>query len=200
MTAPFFIDLLRHGEPEGGHRYRGCGVDDPLNENGWTQMRAVVNGRTPPWNRIVSSPMRRCREFAEAFAAEHGLPLAVNPDLREVGFGVWEGRSPEIIRTEDAQGYLAFYRDPAGARPEGAEPLEDFAGRVRAVLQELTERHAGEHLLVVAHSGVIRAAITHAMNVPPAALYRLRMPYAALTRLRVDERGLSVEFVNRRTL
>jgi alpha-ribazole phosphatase len=192
-----FIDLLRHGEPEGGRRYRGCGVDDPLNEKGWAQMRAVVNSSETPWTRIITSPMRRCRDFAEVIARERGLPLAVDPAFREVGFGDWEGRSPEEIRSADQAAYLAFYRDPAGARPDGAEPLEGFAHRVRDALRVLTEKHRGEHLLVIAHSGVIRAAVTHAMNVPPAALYRLRMPYAALTRLRVDERGLSVEFVNR---
>jgi alpha-ribazole phosphatase len=190
------IDLLRHGEPEGGRRYRGSGVDDPLNENGWAQMRAVVNGSETPWTRIITSPMRRCRDFAEVFARERGLPLAVDPALREVGFGDWEGRSPEEIRSADKSAYLAFYRDPAGARPDGAESLEGFARRVRDALRALTEQHRGEHLLVIAHSGVIRAAVTHAMNVPPAALYRLRMPYAALTRLRLDERGLSVEFVS----
>lgn len=163
-------------------------------------MRAAVNGATPPWTRIVTSPLRRCRDFAEVLARERGVPLTVDPDLREVGFGSWEGQSPEAIKAATPEAYLAFYRDPAGARPAGAEPLDGFARRVRDALQELTDRHTGEHLLVVTHSGVIRAAVTHAMQVPPAALYRLRMPYAALTRLSVDERGLSVEFVNRRSL
>jgi len=192
-----FIDLLRHGEPEGGQRYRGCGIDDPLSETGWAQMRAAVGKVSEPWDHIITSPMRRCREFAEALSHERSLTLSVEQDLREVGFGSWEGRSPEAIKAEAIDEYLAFYSDPAVARPEGAEPLEDFAARVRHALTGLTERHGGEHLLVVAHSGVIRAAITHAMDVPAAALYRLRMPYAALTRLRVDERGMSVEFVNR---
>ena len=194
------IDLLRHGEPEGGRRYRGCGVDDPLTDQGWAQMRAVLNGAKPPWTQIVTSPMLRCRDFAEAFAREHGLPCTVQESLREVGFGAWEGRSPEELKAESLADYLAFYRDPARARPDGAEPLEAFVGRVADALESIRQRHEGQHVLVVAHSGVIRAAVVHAMQVPAVALYRLRMPYAALTRLRVDERGLSVEFVNRRTL
>ena len=194
------IDLLRHGEPEGGRRYRGCGVDDPLTDRGWAQMRAVFNGTKPPWTQIVTSPMRRCRDFAEAFAKEHELPFTVQESLREVGFGAWEGRSPDELKSESLEDYLAFYRDPARARPDGAEPLETFVGRVADALESIRQRHEGQHVLVVAHSGVIRAAVIHAMQVPAVALYRLRMPYAALTRLRVDERGLSVEFLNRRTL
>lgn len=197
MKVSLRIDLLRHGEPEGGERYRGCGIDDPLSETGWAQMRAAVQASAASWDHIVTSPMRRCRDFAEALSRERGIPLSVEPELREVGFGSWEGRSPEAIKAEAMDEYLAFYNDPVGARPRGAEPLEVFAHRVRQALAALTQRHASGHLLVVAHSGVIRAAITLAMDVPPAALYRLRMPYAALTRLRVDDRGMSVEFVNR---
>ncbi|MEW6253578.1 MAG: histidine phosphatase family protein, partial [Planctomycetota bacterium] len=61
------IDLMRHGEPVGGRRYRGQ-VDDPLSEKGWAQMRAAV-GEAAPWHHVVSSPLLRCREFAETLAA-----------------------------------------------------------------------------------------------------------------------------------
>ena len=58
------IDLLRHGEPIGGRRYRGH-IDDPLSEYGWSEMWHAVSGETP-WQQIITSPLRRCREFAEA--------------------------------------------------------------------------------------------------------------------------------------
>ncbi|MFO8155736.1 MAG: histidine phosphatase family protein, partial [Thiohalospira sp.] len=87
------VDLLRHGEPEGGRRYRGQS-DDPLSATGWQQMQAAVAGATP-WQRVISSPLSRCRVFAETLAAERGLPLEVEADFREIGFGEWEGQSPE---------------------------------------------------------------------------------------------------------
>jgi hypothetical protein len=39
------LDLLRHGEPEGGRLYRGNLLDNPLSEKGWQQMQASVNGK-----------------------------------------------------------------------------------------------------------------------------------------------------------
>lgn len=204
MTAPgetqILIDLIRHGEPAGGLRYRGSGVDDPLTPEGRRQMWEAVGGRAHPggpWERIVSSPLQRCRAFAEELAGCLNLPLELEPALREVGFGAWEGRSHEDVRRNSPEEYRAFFQDPLHARPRGAEPLGDFRGRVSQALERLETRHCGEHLLVVTHGGVIRAAVCAALDMPLQAMYRIRVPYAGLTRLRRDERGLQVDFVNR---
>nr|WP_255722454.1 histidine phosphatase family protein [Ectothiorhodospira lacustris] len=195
------IDFLRHGEPTGGERYRGSGVDDPLSETGLEQMWQAVGGRAPtsvPWTRIISSPMRRCLDFAAPLSRTLNLPLTQVPDLREVGFGSWEGRTPEDLRRNSPEEFLAFFHDPMHARPRGAEPLDDFRRRVDGALDEMLRQHAGEHLLVVTHAGVIRAVICAALEVPTEAMYRIRIPYAGATRLRRDDRGMMLEFVNRR--
>ena len=110
------LDLLRHGEPEGGRRYRGHGVDDPLSEIGWSQMWAAVEAIDTAWDRVVTSPLARCRAFAEALAERHALPLAIEPDIREVGFGVWEGLSHDEVKSRYADMLAAFRADPVGAR------------------------------------------------------------------------------------
>ena len=119
------IDLLRHGEPRGGVRYRGDGVDDPLSERGWEQMWAAV-AQTSDWTHVVTSPLRRCREFAEVLATRSDIPLVVDTRLREVGFGAWEGRRHDEVRDADPAAYLAFFRDAVNHRPPGAEPLDTF--------------------------------------------------------------------------
>lgn len=181
--AETIVDFLRHGEPVGGKRYRGNGVDDPLSDLGWQQMWAAV-GPFRGWDCIVSSPMRRCLEFAEALAAEAGREVVVEEGLREVGFGGWEGRTSEQILLEDPQGFEAFYQDPVRYRPAGAEPLGDFLGRVALAFDRIVAEHAGQHLLVVAHAGVIRAAVAKVLCSPPERLYRMVIPYAGMTRFR----------------
>ena len=57
------LDFLRHGQPNGGSRYRGNGVDDPLSDLGWRQMRDTTAG-VAGWQRVISSPMQRCVAFA----------------------------------------------------------------------------------------------------------------------------------------
>ena len=64
------IDLLRHGEPEGGRMYRGGGTDHPLSDEGNLQMLDsislyILDDDSVPWQAVVSSPMLRCSAFAE---------------------------------------------------------------------------------------------------------------------------------------
>jgi alpha-ribazole phosphatase/probable phosphoglycerate mutase len=186
------LDLMRHGEPVGGRRYRGQ-VDDPLSEKGWVQMQAAV-GELVPWTRIVASPLLRCRAFAETLAGRHGLPLTLDARLKEVGFGIWEGKSAAEIEAE-APGTLArFKADPVNARPAGAEPLADFHARVAAALDELLVQHAGQHVLLVGHAGVMRMALAWALQIPLEHAYRVEVATASLTRLRFDDGRVSLIF------
>lgn len=190
------IDIIRHGEPEGGSRYRGNSIDDPLSEKGWAQMRATV-GNACPWTRLVSSPLIRCHAFAQEMSQRHALPLLLDERLKEVGFGEWEGSTREQVQARNLAEYQAFYADPVNHRPPGAEPLDAFFLRVSRAITSILSECEGEHVLVVAHAGVIRAAIAHVLDVPAAAAYRIQVNNAGLTRLRYTEEGLRLDFVNR---
>jgi broad specificity phosphatase PhoE len=189
------IDFIRHGLPEGGNRIRGNGVDDPLSTEGWAQMRrtaAAIRG----WQRLVSSPMRRCVAFAEWLAEQRGLPMTVESRVREVGFGDWEGVDRKTLETERSSEYTAFHRNPAENRPAGAEPLADFGRRVADTFDALLQAHPGEHLLVVAHAGVIRATLGHVLEAPLSSWYRIEVAHAALTRFTLDAQAVRVVFHN----
>ncbi len=189
------IDLIRHGEPVGGRRYRGHGIDDPLSETGWAQMWAAI-GEAAPWDRIVSSPLQRCRAFAEALASRHGIPVTLEPRFSEVGFGCWEGRHPAEIQANNRAEYEAFYADPVNRRPPGAEPLDSFITRVVSAYTAVLRNPHGQHCLIVAHAGVIRAIIAHVLHASPLGLYRIKVDNAGVTRIRHGRYGGNLEFHN----
>lgn len=186
------LDLMRHGEPVGGRKYRGQ-IDDPLSEKGWAEMRAAV-GDAAPWTHIVSSPLARCRAFAESLAERHALPLAFDPRFAEVGFGEWEGLAAADIEARWPGAVTRLKIDPIGARPAGAEALEAFQTRVGAALADLLRAHAGEHLLLIGHAGVTRMALAWALQIPLANAYRIEVASASLTRLRFDAGRASLVF------
>ncbi len=181
------LDLMRHGEPVGGRRYRGQ-TDDPLSEKGWAQMRAAV-GNHCPWQVVISSSLSRCADFARELAKRHQLPLEIDVRLIELGFGAWEGRTPDELTAVDPETLIRFRRDPVVHAPLGAEPLTAFHDRIISAWDSLLEHHGGKHVLVVAHAGVIRMVVAHVLNMPLQHLFRLQVPNAGITRVRVEKHG-----------
>lgn len=170
-------------------------MDDPLSEKGWTQMREAVQG-LDGWSRLLTSPLQRCRAFASELASARSLPLDVEDRFKEVGFGRWEGKSPDEVVALWPEEYEAFYRDPVHRRPEGAESLDAFFQRVSEAMDAAVSRYEEENILVVAHAGVIRAAIAHAAGAEASTMYRYKIPYAGFTRIRFDGVGWAIDFVN----
>ena len=179
------LDYLRHGEPQGGSKYRGHSIDDPLSERGWSQMRDTVQN-LGGWSRILSSPLQRCHAFAQWLGEQRDIPVQVIDDLKEVGFGSWEGATGAELLSERADEYRAFYADPVNNRPEGAETLQDFGGRIARVFEQAAQQYPGEHLLLVAHAGVIRATLGHVTQAPAINWYRAAVDNAALSRFAHD--------------
>lgn len=190
------LDLLRHGEPVGGSRYRGDGVDDPLTSEGLATMWQSVEGGE--WDAVVSSPLRRCRAFAEDYASKAGLDIVIEPRLREIGLGAWEGLSHAEVKRDRAEAYAAYKRDVLTGMPDGAEPIPSFIARVNEALDGLSARHAGQRVLVVCHAVVMRAALSIALDAPPQALGRIRVDYASFLHLRHAHGHWAVEGLGRR--
>ncbi len=193
------IDLIRHGEPLGGSRYRGSGVDDVLTEKGWQQMWDAV-GNDCPWDVIISSPLKRCLEFSHALAKKYERPVEIIDDLKEVGFGTWEGRSKEEIKQEHPAEFESFYADPVHARPFGAENLQAFSDRVNRSYRQACDQYTGQHILIVAHAGVNRAIVARQLSAPLSAIYRLKIDNAGLTRLETIDTQHNLIFLNCRSL
>lgn len=176
-----YLDLLRHGEVQGGVRFRG-NCDDPLSEQGWSQMSQALTD-APTWTSIISSPLRRCAAFATRCAETHDVPLVFMDALKERDFGSWEGRATDEIAPEDL---ACFWNDPVGFTPPGAEPFAEFRARVLDGWRQILTR-TDPHTLVVTHGGVIRMIIAEILMMPGQATLLIEVPYASRTRLRIHE-------------
>ena len=143
-------------------------------------MRAAVP-QNPGWQHIVSSPLKRCLEFSRELADNLQISCSVEDNIKEIGFGVWEGKSPDDIQVEDSEALKQFYKDPVNNRPIGAEPLHAFSKRVWRAYQSIQQNHQGQHVLIVAHAGVARAIVANILNMSLDDVYsRLKIEYGAL--------------------
>lgn len=163
----------------GGACFRGRS-DDTLSDLGWAQMSQAV-ADAPTWTGIVSSPLKRCADFAERFAETHALGLDRVDALRERDFGSWEGLAANEIAPEDLG---RFWADPASFTPPGAEPFSDFRTRVLDAWRQILKR-PDRHTLVITHGGVIRTILADLLTMPDSALLLIEVPHACRSRIRV---------------
>ena len=110
-AEPVLLGFLRHGEVAGAaHVYRGRS-DASLTPHGLRQMHHAL-AALPHWGAVVSSPARRCLDFARAIAAERRIDCTVDSDWHELDFGAWENLCPGEAAMRDADAHAAFVRDP----------------------------------------------------------------------------------------
>ena len=167
--------LIRHGRTEPARPGQSFAMvdghgDPALHPMGETQAVAVGERlKSEPLAAIYVTTLRRTRQTAAPLAAHLGLTPLVEPDLREVCLGDWDGGE---YRIRAAEGHPAFER--ARARQEwgeipGAETTAQLHDRVRAGLLRIAARHPDQRLAVVVHGGVIGAAMAIATGAQPFA-------------------------------
>src|SRR5437660_6357434 len=132
------IDLLRHGATD-REGYLDGKTDHPLSAEGWAQLKSQTEHRS--WSSIVSSPLLRAREAAEALAKARNLALSIDDDWAELDFGVWDGRRKSELEAEPAihAALAAFYRDPQANPPPGGQPWASFETRIARGLSRLAD-------------------------------------------------------------
>lgn len=176
--------LLRHGETALSVERRFSGLGDAeLTAKGLAQAEAAASrlSREPyRLDVIVTSPLQRARQTAEAVAQRAGLTVEVDEGLRETDFGAWEGHTfTEIQRRWPAE-LAAWLDDPATAPPDG-ESFEATARRVEESRDRLVEQYTGRTVLVVSHVTPIKTLLRLALTAPPSALYRMHLDLACLS-------------------
>lgn len=160
MSAPDCIVLVRHGETIGESSIRFHGRNDvPLSDVGRSQMRSVamrLDGRV--FDLVLTSPLARARESAEIAAP--AVAPQVDPRLREIDFGEWEGLTAEEIEARDPELFREWQRRLADFDYPGGEVRSKFRERVAESAEAIASAPA-ESILVVVHKGVIRQICSH---------------------------------------
>jgi 2,3-bisphosphoglycerate-dependent phosphoglycerate mutase len=150
--------LARHGETDWNRERRWQGHADPwLNEIGREQAHELARQlREQGPEAVYSSDLARANETAEIVADELGLPIAVDPRLREVDVGDWSGLLWEEIEERFPDGVRR--RLEGGTGWENGEEFDAMRARVVEALLEIGAAHEGGRVLVVTHGGPVTAA------------------------------------------
>lgn len=177
--------LVRHGATEANLRgvLLGRRADPGLVEEGRRQAQLLAQALAPQGPaRVVSSPLRRCIETAEAIAAVVSSNVAVDDRLVEIDYGDWEGVALSDIPPEASQ----RWRDDPGFRPPQGESLDEVSARVSAWCEEQT---GDSPLVAVTHVSPIKAAVAWTLGAPPSLAWRLFVGVASVTTIGIQPHG-----------
>ena len=154
--------LVRHGETDHNAGGRAMGQTDvPLNARGHEQARQTGEFlRRYPIERIMSSDLGRAVATARPLAEALGLSIENDARLRELSFGILEGRTVAECEALDPEAVARWRSGDFDAALPGGESRRSLMQRTRAVLEEIT---AGPHTHVAlfSHGGTLNALHTH---------------------------------------
>ncbi|MFF0490592.1 bifunctional RNase H/acid phosphatase [Nocardia sp. NPDC004068] len=196
---PTRLLLLRHGQTELSvqRRYSGRG-NPPLTALGRDQAaRAAKHLATKgDIEAVVTSPLGRAQETAEAAAQALQVPVRVLDGLIETDFGEWEGLTFLEAAQRDPDLHRRWLGDSSLPAPHG-ESFDQVRERVEAVRADLLSQYPGRNVVVVSHVTPIKTLLQLALGVGSNLLYRLHLDLASLSIAEFyPDGGASVRLVN----
>jgi len=165
--------LIRHGQTDWNleGRYQGRS-DVPLNENGHAQAKALAGQlQGQSFAAIYSSDLARACQTAQPIADVLNLTVQIEPRLREINQGEWEGQLVENIKALYADLWAQRTIDPASVRPPGGETVAEVAARVYAALNDILRRHPLGSILIVSHGLSLATIICRVRDIPIGKAY-----------------------------
>jgi alpha-ribazole phosphatase len=174
--------LVRHAEPEASAIGRCYGkLDVALSDEGRAQaLRLAAWLQALPIDAVYASPRRRTVETAEAL----GHPVRIEDDLREIDFGLFEGRPYHEIERDYPDLFRQWMQTPTRVEFPGGESFPRMKQRVLACVERLRLRHAGETIALVAHGGTCRIVLAEALRMADEDVFRLGQQYTGVSIVR----------------
>jgi alpha-ribazole phosphatase len=147
---------------------------------------------------IVSSPLQRCFLLAKELHNQETMfeqNLHTDDRLKEMNFGDWELQEWSAI---DEFVMSAWMRDYVNIRATNGESFREVVERSNKAIREIAEaENAHRSVIVVAHSGVIRAILAQHLEMPLHKAFSLEIDYGSISAIKWRPHYSSVLFVNR---
>lgn len=191
--------LIRHGESTYNAEGRIQGQRDaPLSERGRAQAERVAQRlRGVPFDACYASDLARAADTARAIMQYHAeTPFAMTPLLREICFGVFEGRTVPEIRDTYPDEYAEWDQDRHDYTPPGAESVADLHARAGRALAWVRGRGHEGTVLVVSHGGLLRSLIANALGLACEDRLRFHLDNTSLTIIEDEQWGPTLRLAN----
>lgn len=182
------IYVARHGETEYNRtrRIQGRGINEPLNDTGRSQARAIARFlRGTNIDHIFASSLERSVQTAEIIAGHLNLSVRSHVELDEMNFGIIEGQPIDEIKEHLQQLHKAWSSGNTGFALEEGESPEAVLKRVKMRTDLLIEEHSGQNILLVLHGRLIRVLLAHWLGYGLSRMHEIEHQNGALNHLQM---------------
>jgi len=191
------IFIVRHGETQWNREevFRGR-KDIPLNEAGQKQaVRVGQHFAHIPVNRIVSSPLERARQTAEAISNRTGVTIGTMDEFTDMNFGIWEGLTLPEVEKDYPSDFALWKTSPEKLRIEGGETLAMVRARISAGLLNIG-RLNNDVVVIVTHRVICKIIVLHALGIGNEHFWDMKFDPGSITLLEYSNDRHTLIFSN----
>ena len=161
-----------------------------MTDLGRSQAKSVAARIAQGWSpaAIYTSPMGRSRATGAAIADACGVESEAIPELNDLDYGDWQGRTHEEVRAASPVLFDAWQTRPQLVRFPGGESLQDLVARTADVLRLVLERHgaATDTVVLVGHDSVNRALLLQCLDQPLSAYWLIAQSPCTLNEIELS--------------
>lgn len=177
--------FLRHGQTSFSRANAFCGaaLNPGLTGEGQQMAEAFAQAyASQKWEAIFTSPLKRTLETAHPLCSTTAITPQPRDDLKEIGYGRWEGKTVEEVSAEFHDDYLRWTADPAWYPPTEGEPAISIAHRSLRVIEEIQRVYEKGNVLIVSHKATIRIMLCALLGIDVGRFrYRLGCPVGSVS-------------------
>jgi len=185
--------LLRHGQTSFSRANAFCGaaLNPSLTDEGHQMAESFAKAyASQKWEAIFTSTLKRTLETAAPICSATAITPQPRDDLKEIGYGKWEGKTVAEVSKEYHDDYLRWTADPAWYPPTEGEPAISIAHRSLRVVEEIERVYENGNVLIVSHKATIRILLCSLLGIDVGRFrYRLGCPVGSVSVVEFGEHG-----------
>ena len=195
------VIFIRHGETDFNKAKLYFGHSDPdLNATGMEQLRNtrfLLEKREKTPDIVFSSDLKRCTQSMEILGIDKKVEKILTEELRELNFGIFEGKTYEEIKNEYPDKVEEMRNDWRNFKVDKGESINEMMLRTAKKMDEIISGHKDKKILVVAHAGVIQALISYYLFGNLDGYWKFRIHNGSMTNMHIMKDGYTYfEYIN----
>lgn len=176
------VFLVRHGETYANCEKKFAGwTDTKLTPKGIEQgKKASEKVDMSHIDVVIASDLSRAVDTATYIKKNSELAITQIPSFREMYFGEWEDLTLDEMRVSDETSVAAWWADYLNYQTPNGESLQGMYDRVTEGYEKMLNNYKGKNILLVSHSGVMRAILSKELCNSPEGYWKFRIENCAL--------------------